>query len=142
MSITLTSRSTKVAPVEPYHVPLTQPAFSYEPVAQRLMSRPFHPAAYPRDTNNVDPREETYFLTRGFPRNSGPVKPWIPGVSTPEGIIVTSTAVLFAADLMGPTGEAVTRALQGVAMVAMTSVVTGIPAAALWLGDSLFRVKP
>lgn len=73
----------------------------------------------------------------GFPRAAPPIRPWIPGVSTPEGLILATASVMLAAEAFGPAGEQLVRALQGVATLAMTAAAAGIPAAALWIGDRL-----
>ena len=118
-------------------VPAITPSAGYEPIGDRHSTRPFHPSVYSSST----PHEaRTSILPTGFPRNpGGPARPWVPGVSTPEGIIVASAAVVLAGDLLGGTGEAVVRTLQAFTVVTMTSIAAGLPTAAIVFSDRLLH---
>lgn len=74
-------------------------------------------------------------IGKGFPRAAQPIQEWIPGVSTPEGILLTSSAAMGLTLLLSP--DLFDRVISGAATVIFVGVSTGIPAAAVWVGANL-----
>ncbi len=76
-------------------------------------------------------------LTRGFPRASLPIHEWIPGISTPEGLLIGSmtAAAVFASS----NPHLFERIIQSAATAMIVGVGTAIPAGAVWFGSTLFH---
>ena len=73
-------------------------------------------------------------MTRGFPRADAPVREWIPGVSTPEGLLLgTAAAVVLVAGQPALFERLVMMTATGV----MVTVTTAVPAGAVWFGAHL-----
>ena len=83
-------------------------------------------------------RATASLVQRGFPRASGPIREWVPGVSTPEGLIVSSAGALALLSVMEP--NMFERVIQLGATAAIVTVTTAIPAGAVWFGTHLFHV--
>lgn len=75
-------------------------------------------------------------MTRGFPRSEAVVHEWIPGVSTPDGLVLGTMAAAMFISLIE--FQAFERAVQGVASLLVVGVTTALPAGAVWFGSSLF----
>ena len=121
------------APLE--HPQTGSPGHGYAEVAPRHTLRTLSAAR----RSAADAGPAVIVAEAGFPRAAAPVRPWIPGVSTPEGIILASAAMVAASETFGPAGEMVVRAVQGTAATVLASTIVSIPAAALWLGERLLQ---
>lgn len=73
-------------------------------------------------------------MTRGFPRAELPVREWVPGVSTPEGLLLTSAAASAVAVAGFPILE---KAVTAFTTLAIAGITTGVPAGSVWLGLSV-----
>ena len=73
----------------------------------------------------------------GFPTVKAPIRPWIPGVSTPEGAMLAAGASALVINTISAGSEAFFHAAQGLASFAMVGIVGGIPTSALWLSTKL-----
>lgn len=76
-------------------------------------------------------------ITRGFPRANLPIHEWIPGISTPEGLLLGSmtAAAVFASS----NPHLFERIIQSAATAMIVGVGTAIPAGAVWFGSTLFH---
>lgn len=92
---------------------------------------PFHPQAY-KATRVLTPEFDT--VAPGFPQATRPLKPWVPGVSTPEGLILASGTGAILIHAINSGGD-VLRTLEGIATSVFVLVITGIPAGALWISS-------
>jgi len=108
----------------------------YEPLSPRNY-RPFHQVVYGQVLPSPDTSIINYTTGRGFPRQPVPIKQWVPGVSTPEGLILASAAAVAAAETLGVTGELLVKAVNGAAALLLATTVVGIPAGAVWIGEQL-----
>ena len=73
-------------------------------------------------------------MTRGFPRAESPAREWIPGVSTPDGLMLgTAAAVVLVASQPALFERLVTMTATGV----LVTVTTAVPAGAVWFGTHL-----
>lgn len=117
-------------PVSGHKVPLFEPSIGYVPLWQKGSFRPFDPAVYDDTFELVQPQ-------RGFPRAEGTIFPWVPGVSTPEGVVLVSSAALILTELNTAGGEALVRVAQATLTLVFGTVVVGIPTASLWISAQL-----
>lgn len=111
------------------------PSPRYAPVAARhakTATRPFHTSAYQTTKRMTEQAKRS--ITSGFPLSTRgeTVRPWIPGLSTPEGILI-STSLALAVSGAGGGGEAIVKLAQHTAMGVMVAVSVGFPSAALLL---------
>jgi hypothetical protein len=89
-----------------------------------LIEKPFHRSAYRVMTSRV-----------GFPGgNGGKIHPWIPGISTPEGIVLVTGIVTVATS-----GDLAARAMQAAAGGVSLLVVAGIPITATYVTAHFLR---
>lgn len=75
-------------------------------------------------------------MTRGFPSAKATIHEWIPGVSTPEGLILGSMAAAMLISLVEP--HTFERVVTGATTFLVVGVTTALPAGAVWFGSSLF----
>lgn len=110
------------------------PSLHYRPISHRHLdaskARPFHRSVY------ADGEGVRGVAQVGFPSSTRGEKihPWVPGVSTPEGIILVTGV---AAALHG--GDGLVRAVQSVATGLVMGATSGIPAAAMWFSATFQR---
>lgn len=72
---------------------------------------------------------------RGFPRAEVPVREWIPGVSTPEGLLLGGAVAVSAFGAVNPV--MLERLASGVTTGAVVAVSAVIPAFTVWFGTHL-----
>lgn len=95
----------------------------------KVQSRPFHVSAYTSSGKTPAPASPSGFPTASPAR----VQPWIPGVTSPEGVVLVTG--LTAAMVGG--GETVVRAAQFVASGVAAAVTAGFPGAAAYFAAHL-----
>lgn len=69
----------------------------------------------------------------GFPRAAGPVREWVPGVSTPDGLLLGAAGVV----LVSAHPLLMERLVSGAVTSAMVLVGAAVPGSAVWLGLNL-----
>jgi len=96
--------------------------------------RPFHVSVY--RTNNLESHKpQTRTQPPSFPEAENRVTIWIPGVSTPEGIVLLTG---FATLLVG--GEdLILKMAQTVAASIVFAVAAGVPTTAIWLATNITK---
>jgi hypothetical protein len=95
---------------------------------------PFHSQAY-NAGKVLTPEFDT--IRPGFPQAKVPFKPWVPGVSTPEGMMIATGAGAMLVHALNNGGDII-RTLEGIATSVFVLVITGIPAGALWISSQVF----
>lgn len=100
---------------------------------------PFAASVYTATAESGAPRRT---LRPGYPEANGPAKgnvlPWVPGISSPEGIIVASSIAVLATG----GGEAFIKALESSAQLLVIGITIGIPSAALWIAGGTTAAHP
>lgn len=112
-------------------VPMLRPTVAYQTMWPKAKVRPFAPSVYDDSEVFFEPE------VAGFPRAETVILPWVPGVSTPEGMVLVGSAALLMTELGGSGGEALVRFAQTSLTVMFSGIAVGIPAASLWLGATL-----
>lgn len=79
-------------------------------------------------------------VDKGFPQVNR-IMPWIPGISTPEGVTLSISAPLILLNTVANGGEAAIRALEGIASAIFVSAIIGIPASITWLSTQVLYPK-
>lgn len=111
-----------------YYIPRAMPTYKVEP-----RNRPYDREAY------LKPIKPTFGIPNsGFPTAPAPVRPWIPGLSTPEGIIIVASASTAVINTISNGSEAVLHAAQSAISLILVAVIGGIPTGAIWIGTRLF----
>lgn len=113
---------------ENYYIPKT---FSSSHSLSDNSGVPYARKAYARGSLRFDIPEA------GFPTVKAPIHPWIPGVSTPEGIMLAAGASALVVNTISASSEALFHVAQGLASFAMVGIVGGIPTSAIWLSTKL-----
>ena len=122
------SYSSMLTPVLP--VPTLQPILQE---GENIFHRPFATNTSESKSQNLAPR--------GFPRAVAPALPWIPGVSKPNGAVIekkqfiAGVAVGFVAATI--VNQLLNKALVTALSLVMAATITAIPAAALYIGNTL-----
>lgn len=90
-------------------------------VSRPLPPRPFHPSAY---------SQARRVAQVGFPTSTrgGTVRPWIPGISTPEGIVLVTGVVVAAS-----AEDFMSRILHVAATGVVAATVIGVPSVVTYL---------
>lgn len=110
----------------------SSPYVSVSPRHTKPAPRPFHPSVYqPAGT-----RKTRRVQKPGFPGSTrgNTIREWIPGISTPEGVVVSTAALLT----MSPdSADMIIRVAQNVATGVVATVTIGFPSIAVWLSQGI-----
>lgn len=111
-----------------YYIPQTIPTYKVDP-----RNQPYDRSAYMR------PVKPTFDIPdSGFPTAPAPVRPWIPGLSTPEGIIIAASSSTAVLNTFSNGSEAVLHAAQGAISFLLVTIIGGIPTGAIWMTTRVF----
>ena len=98
-------------------------------------SGPFNSSAY-STSRKVPLFDIPLAVDVGFPQGKA-VQLWIPGVSTPEGLLLTASASMLLLNAVANGGEAMVKAIEVVASTVFVLVITGIPVSITWLSTQV-----
>lgn len=115
-----------------------------KPRAKRIVVEnlpPFDPKVYLSQI----PRNSPLFdiplaVDKGFPQVRN-IQPWIPGVSTPEGLLLTASVSTLLLNAVANGGEATIRVIEGAASAIFVLAITGIPTSVAWLSTQVLYPK-
>lgn len=102
---------------------------------------PFDPRVYSSPVLALSPLFDIPLaVEKGFPQVRT-IQPWIPGVSTPEGLLLTASVSTLLLNAVANGGEAAIRAIEGAASAVFVLAITGIPTSVAWLSTQVLYPK-
>ena len=101
---------------------------------------PFNQVAYSSSRKTSQLFDIPLAVPAGFPQ-SKVVQPWIPGVSTPEGLLLTAGVSALLMNAVANGGEAAVKIIEGVASTVFVLAITGIPASVTWFSTQILYPK-
>jgi len=106
----------------------------------KIPSGPFNAEAYLASRKPSPLFDIPQSVKSGFPQGKA-VQPWIPGISTPEGLILTASVSALFLDAVANGGEAAVKMIETAATAIFVLAITGIPASVAWLSTQVLYPK-
>lgn len=103
-------------------------------------SGPFNPEVYLASRKPSPLFDIPLSVKSGFPQGKA-IQPWIPGISTPEGLILTASVSALFLDAVANGGEATVKMIETATTAIFVLAITGIPASITWLSTQVLYSK-